>query len=203
VVVTEKLSSMVDYTDRATCPIFGDGAGAALIEGTTEEIGVIDSILRTDGKGLPFLHMKAGGSVSPPSYYTIDNRMHFIYQEGRAVYKNAVTQMTELTRQLMERNSLTKEDVQFVVPHQANLRIIEAVSKRLDLDESQVLVNIENVGNTSGASIPICLCDYEDRLKKGDNVILTAFGAGFTFGSMFLKWGYDGKQRVEEVKQNS
>jgi 3-oxoacyl-[acyl-carrier-protein] synthase-3 len=111
--------------------------------------------------------------------------------------------MTELTRQLMERNSLTKEDVQFVVPHQANLRIIEAVSKRLDLDESQVLVNIENVGNTSGASIPICLCDYEDRLKKGDNVILTAFGAGFTFGSMFLKWGYDGKQRVEEVKQNS
>jgi len=203
VVASEKLSSMVDYTDRATCPIFGDGAGAALVEATSEELGVMDSILRTDGKGLPFLHMKAGGSVCPPSYYTIDNRMHFIYQEGRAVYKNAVTQMTELTRQLMERNSMTKDDVQYVVPHQANLRIIEAVSKRLDLSEEQVLVNIENVGNTSGASIPICLCDYEDKLKKGDNIILTAFGAGFTFGSLYLKWGYDGKQRVEEIKQNS
>lgn len=198
VVAAEKISSMVDYRDRATCPIFGDGSGAALVEATTEDIGVMDSILRTDGKGLPFLHMKAGGSVCPPSYDTVDNRMHFIYQEGRAVYKNAVTQMTELSRQLMERNGLTTEDVRYVVPHQANLRIIEAVSGRLGLTEEQVLVNIENTGNTSAASIPICLAEYEEKFKKGDNIILTAFGAGFTFGSVYLKWGYDGKKRKEE-----
>ena len=203
IVAAEKLSSMVDYTDRATCPIFGDGAGAVLVEPTTEELGVIDSILRTDGKGLPFLHMKAGGSVCPPSYYTIDNRMHFIYQEGRAVYKNAVTNMTETSAQIAERNHLNKDNIQFVIPHQANIRIIEAVARRLELTENQVLVNIQDVGNTSSASIPICLCQFEDRLKKGDNMILTAFGAGFTYGAVYLKWGYDGKERLEEENNSA
>lgn len=195
VVAAEKLSSMTDYTDRTTCPLFGDGAAAVLLEPTTDELGVLDTHLRTDGAGLPFLHMKAGGSTCPPSYFTIDNRMHYIYQEGRAVYKNAVTDMVESSVTVAERNNLSGTDIQWVIPHQANLRIIEAVASRLDVTPEKVLVNIERYGNTSCASIPLCLWDYEDKLKKGDNIILTAFGAGFSWGAIYLKWGYDGKAR--------
>lgn len=189
----EKMSSIVDYTDRATCPLFGDGAAAVLVEPTTEELGWRDSILRTDGKGLPFLCMKAGGSVCPPSYFTIDHRMHHIHQEGRTVYKFAVTNMSELTSQIVERNGLSKDNIAYIVPHQANIRIIEAVAARLDVPMEQVLVNIQHLGNTSGASIPLALWENEDKLKKGDNLVLTAFGAGFTYGAAWLKWAYDKK----------
>ncbi|MBR4552478.1 MAG: ketoacyl-ACP synthase III [Bacteroidaceae bacterium] len=189
----EKMSSIVDYTDRATCPLFGDGAAAVLVEPTTEELGWRDSILRTDGKGLPFLCMKAGGSVCPPSYFTIDHRMHHIHQEGRTVYKFAVTNMSELTSQIVERNGLSKDNIAYIVPHQANIRIIEAVAARLDVPMDQVMVNIQHLGNTSGASIPLALWENEDKLKKGDNLVLTAFGAGFTYGAAWLKWAYDKK----------
>ena len=189
----DKMSSMVDYTDRATCPLFGDGAGAVLVEGTEEEnVGYMDSYLRTDGKGLPFLHMKAGGSVCPPSHFTVDHRLHFLYQEGRTVFRYAVTNMSEDCALIAERNGLTKDNIQWVVPHQANMRIIEAVAKRLDLSPEQVMVNIEHYGNTSAGTIPLALWDYENRLRKGDNIILTAFGAGFVHGASYLKWAYDG-----------
>lgn len=193
VVGADKMSSMVDYTDRATCPIFGDGAAAVLLEGTTEELGVIDSILRTDGKGLPFLHLKAGGSVCPSSNFTVDQRMHYIYQEGRTVFKYAVSNMSDLSAEIAKRNNLTNDTIDWVVTHQANLRIIDAVAHRLEVPDEKVLINIEKVGNTSAASIPLCLWEYEKKLKKGDNLILAAFGAGFTFGSLYLKWGYDSK----------
>ena len=189
----EKMSSMVDYTDRSTCPLFGDGAAAVLVEPTTEDLGWKDSVLRTDGLGLPFLSMKAGGSACPPSYYTVDHRMHFVHQEGRTVFKYAVTNMSELSAMIAERNGLTKENLAYVIPHQANIRIIEAVANRLELPMEKVLVNIQRYGNTSGASIPLALWDFEDKLRKGDNLILTAFGAGFTSGAAFMKWAYDGK----------
>lgn len=193
----EKMSSMTDYKDRATCPLFGDGAAAVLIEATEEEgIGYMDSYLRTDGKGLPYLHMKAGGSVCPASHFTVDHRLHYIYQEGRTVFRYAVTNMSEDCALIAERNNLNKENIAFVVPHQANLRIIEAVAKRLDLPEEQVLVNIEHIGNTSAASIPLALWENEKRLKKGDNIILTAFGAGFVHGASYLKWAYNGADRA-------
>lgn len=193
----EKMSSMTDYKDRATCPLFGDGAAAVLIEATEEEgIGYMDSYLRTDGKGLPYLHMKAGGSVCPASHFTVDHRLHYIYQEGRTVFRYAVTNMSEDCALIAERNNLNKENIAFVVPHQANLRIIEAVAKRLDLLEEQVLVNIEHIGNTSAASIPLALWENEKRLKKGDNIILTAFGAGFVHGASYLKWAYNGADRA-------
>lgn len=193
VVGADKMSSMVDYTDRATCPLFGDGAGAVLVEATEEEnVGYIDSYLRTDGKGLPFLHMKAGGSVCPPSHFTVDHRLHYLYQEGRTVFRYAVTNMSEDCALIAERNGLAKDNIQWVVPHQANMRIIEAVAKRLDLSPDQVMVNIEHYGNTSAATIPLALWDYESRLRKGDNIILTAFGAGFVHGASYLKWAYDG-----------
>ena len=193
VVGADKMSSMVDYTDRATCPLFGDGAGAVLLESTEEEnVGYMDSYLRTDGKGLPFLHMKAGGSVCPPSHFTVDHRLHFLYQEGRTVFRYAVTNMSEDCALIAERNGLTKDNIQWVVPHQANMRIIEAVAKRLDLAPEQVMVNIEHFGNTSAATIPLALWEYENRLRKGDNIILTAFGAGFVHGASYLKWAYDG-----------
>ena len=191
---SDKMSSMVDYSDRATCPIFGDGAAAVMIEGTTEEYGILDSILRTDGKGLPFLHMKAGGSVCPPSYFTVDNKMHYIYQEGRTVFKYAVSNMSAITVAVAERNGLTKENIDWVVPHQANMRIIDAVASRLEVPMEKVMVNIQRYGNTSAGTLPLCLWDYEKKLKKGDNLIFTAFGAGFTYGAVYVKWGYDSKE---------
>ena len=191
----DKMSSMVDYTDRATCPIFGDGAAAVMLEPTTEDSGIMDSILRTDGKGLPFLHMKAGGSVCTPSYFTVDHKMHYIYQEGRTVFKYAVSNMSEITATIAEKNGLTKENINWVIPHQANMRIIDAVASRLEVPMEKVMVNIQRYGNTSAGTLPLCLWDYEKQLKKGDNLIFTAFGAGFTFGAVYVKWGYDGNMK--------
>ena len=190
----DKMSSMVDYTDRATCPIFGDGAAAFMLEPTTEDVGIMDAILHTDGKGLPFLHMKAGGSVCPPSYFTVDNRMHYIYQEGRTVFKYAVSNMSDVSAELAARNNLTKDDINWIIPHQANLRIIDAVAHRMEVPSEKVMVNIERYGNTSAGTLPLCIWDFEEKLKKGDNLIFTAFGAGFTWGAVYVKWGYDGKK---------
>ena len=191
----DKMSSMVDYSDRATCPIFGDGAAAVLVEPTTEDYGIMDSMLRTDGKGLPFLHMKAGGSVCTPSYFTVDHKMHYIYQEGRTVFKYAVSNMSEITATIAEKNGLTKENIDWVIPHQANMRIIDAVASRLAVPMEKVMVNIQRYGNTSAGTLPLCLWDYEKHLKKGDNLIFTAFGAGFTYGAIYVKWGYDGSMK--------
>ena len=195
VIGADKMSSVTDYTDRQTCPLFGDGAGAVLIEASEEEgLGVRDSFLRTDGKGLPFLHMKAGGSVCPPSHFTVDHRLHYIYQEGRTVFRYAVTSMSDDCVLIAERNNLSKDNIRFVVPHQANIRIIEAVAKRLELTMDKVMVNIEHFGNTSAATIPLALWENEHLLRKGDNLILTAFGAGFTHGASYLKWAYNGNE---------
>ena len=193
VIGADKMSSLVDYTDRATCVLFGDGAGAVLVEATEEEnIGVQNSYLRTDGQGLPFLHMKAGGSVCPPSHFTVDHRLHYLYQEGRTVFRYAVTDMSNDVMKIMEMNNLKAEDVNWVIPHEANLRIIEAVTKRAGIPLDKVVVNIDHYGNTSAATIPLALWDAESQLKKGDNVIFTAFGAGFVHGASFSKWAYDG-----------
>lgn len=193
VIGADKMSSLVDYTDRATCVLFGDGAGAVLVEATEEEnVGVQNSFLRTDGKGLPFLHMKAGGSVCPPSHFTVDHRMHYLYQEGRTVFRYAVTDMSNDVMKILEMNNLTADDVNWVIPHEANLRIIEAVTKRAGIPLDKVVVNIDHYGNTSAATIPLALWDAESKLKKGDNVIFTAFGAGFVHGASFYKWAYDG-----------
>ena len=193
VIGADKMSSMVDYTDRQTCVLFGDGAGAVLVEGTEEEgVGLQDAFFRTDGKGLPFLHMKAGGSVCPPSHFTVDHRLHYIYQEGRTVFRYAVTSMGDDVAEIMNRNGLTNDDVNWVVPHEANLRIIEAVAKRVNLPMEKIVVNIQRYGNTSGATIPLAMWDNEANFKKGDNVVLTAFGAGFTHGASLCKWAYDG-----------
>ncbi len=190
----DKMSSATDYKDRSTCPLFGDGAGAVLLEATEEEgVGLMDSYLRTDGIGLPFLHMKAGGSVSPASHFTVDHRMHFTYQEGRTVFRYAVTNMSADSALIAERNGLTKDNIQWIIPHQANMRIIEAVAKRLELPMEKVMVNIEHFGNTSAATIPLALWEYESKLRKGDNIIMTAFGAGFVHGANYYRWGYDGK----------
>ncbi|MEG1839381.1 MAG: beta-ketoacyl-ACP synthase III [Bacteroidaceae bacterium] len=194
IVGADKMSTMVDYTERATCPIFGDGAAAFMVEATTEDYGIMDSALRTDGKGLPFLHMKAGGSVCPPSYFTVDNKMHYIYQEGRTVFKYAVSNMSDITATIAERNHLDKSNIDWIVPHQANLRIIDAVANRLEVPMDKVLINIQHYGNTSAATLPLCIWDFESKLKKGDNMIFTAFGAGFTWGAVYVKWGYDGKK---------
>ena len=194
VIGADKMSSIVDYQDRQTCPLFGDGAAAVLLEATEEEnIGVLDSYLRTDGKGLPFLHMKAGGSVCPPNHFTVDHRLHYLYQEGRTVFRYAVTKMSDDCALVAERNGLDSSNIRFVVPHQANIRIIEAVAKRLELSMDKVMLNIEHFGNTSAATIPLALWEYENQLRKGDNLILTAFGAGFVHGASYLKWAYDGK----------
>lgn len=195
IVGADKMSSATDYTDRSTCPIFGDGAAAFMVEPTTEELGIMDSYLRTDGKGLPFLHMKAGGSVCPPSYFTIDNRMHYVYQEGRTVFKYAVSNMSDACAKIAERNHLNKDNIDWVIPHQANMRIIDAVAHRLEVPLDKVMVNIERYGNTSAGTLPLCIWDFEEKLKKGDNLIFTAFGAGFTWGAMYMKWGYDGKKQ--------
>ena len=201
VIGADKMSSMVDYTDRATCPLFGDGAGAVLVEATEEEdVGYMDSYFRTDGKGLPFLHMKAGGSVCPASHFTVDHRLHYLYQEGRTVFRYAVTNMSDDCALIAERNGLNKDNITWVIPHQANMRIIEAVAKRLELPLEQVMVNIEHYGNTSAGTIPLALWDYESRLRKGDNIIMTAFGAGFVHGASYLKWAYDGSQAAAPRK---
>lgn len=193
VVGAEKMSSIVDYTDRTTCVLFGDAGTAVLLEPTEEEIGIRDRILRSDGFGRVHLHMKAGGSVHPASHETVDNKMHYIYQEGQHVFKHAVSKMADVSVEIMERNNLTADDLAWLVPHQANLRIIGATAERMDLDKEKVMINIERYGNTTSATIPLCLWEWEKQLKKGDNIILAAFGAGFTWGAVYLKWGYDGK----------
>jgi 3-oxoacyl-[acyl-carrier-protein] synthase-3 len=191
VIGADKMSSIVDYSDRQTCVIFGDAACAVLLEPTTEDVGVMDHIFQADGSGRIHLHMKAGGSVKPPSHETIDAREHYIYQEGQPVFKYAVTKMADVSVEIMKKNNLSSDAVAWVVPHQANMRIIEATGRRMGVPMERVMVNIDKYGNTTTATIPLCLWDYEDRLRKGDNIILTAFGGGFTWGSVWLKWAYD------------
>ncbi|MDR0725559.1 MAG: ketoacyl-ACP synthase III [Prevotellaceae bacterium] len=188
----EKLTMYVDYTDRSTCPLFGDGAAAALIEPTTEDIGFIDSITKADGAGVKHLYLPAGGSLLPASIETIVRRQHYIIQDGQTVFKAAVSKMADTTMELMQRNNLTSDDIAWLVPHQANLRIIGATGNRMGLPKEKVMVNIDKFGNTSSATVPLCLWDYESKLKKGDNMIITTFGAGFTWGAIYLKWAYDG-----------
>jgi len=194
VVGADKMSSIVDYSERQTCIIFGDAAGAVLIEPSTNGYGIMDSILRSDGFGRVHLHQKAGGSVKPPSYETIDNKEHFVYQEGQAVFKFAVTHMADVSAEIMEKNGLTSEDIAYLVPHQANMRIIDATARRMGLEREKVMINIQRYGNTTNATIPMCLYEWEDKLKAGDNIILAAFGGGFTWGSIYLKWAYDSKK---------
>jgi 3-oxoacyl-[acyl-carrier-protein] synthase-3 len=190
VVGADKMSSIIDYTDRATCIIFGDGAGAVLLEPNSDGLGIIDSILKSDGSGAQYLHQKAGGSRKPASHETVDDKEHFVYQEGQAVFKFAVTNMAEVSAQIMERNHLQSKDVAWLVPHQANKRIIDATAQRMDLPEEKVMLNIDKYGNTTSGTLPLCLHDYESQLKKGDNIILSAFGGGFTWGAIYLKWAY-------------
>ncbi|WP_125717919.1 beta-ketoacyl-ACP synthase III [Flavobacterium ustbae] len=189
----DKMSSIVDYTDRATCIIFGDGAGAVLFEPNYEGLGLQDEYLRSDGVGRDFLKIPAGGSLIPPSEDTVKNRQHNIMQDGKTVFKYAVTNMADASELILQRNNLTNQDVDWLVPHQANKRIIDATSGRLELDDSKVLVNIERYGNTTSGTLPLVLADFENKLKKGDNVIFAAFGGGFTWGSIYLKWAYDTK----------
>ncbi|GAB3649180.1 ketoacyl-ACP synthase III [Echinicola sediminis] len=193
VIGADKMSSIVNYEDRTTCIIFGDGGGAVLLEPTTEELGVMDSIHRTDGSGAPYLHIKAGGSLIPASEESVKARQHYAYQEGSTVFKFAVTNMAEVSAQIMEKNKLKGEDIAWLVPHQANKRIIDATANRAGVGKEKVMMNIEKYGNTTAGTIPLCLWDYESQLKKGDNLILAAFGGGFTWGSVYLKWGYDPK----------
>ncbi len=188
VVAAEKMSSMTNYTDRSTCPLFGDGAGAMMLEPTDKNVGIIDGVFHINGEGLEHLWMPAGGSVLPASHETVDAQQHYVIQDGRNVYKHAVTDMLESSLEVAGRNNLTMDDVDWFVPHQANLRIIEAVASRAGIDNDKVLVNIEKYGNTSAASIPLCLDEYKNRLKKGDKIILTAFGAGFTWGALYIVW---------------
>lgn len=188
VVGADKMSSITDYTNRETCILFGDAAGAILLEPATDGTGIMDSILQTDGFGRVHLHMKAGGSVKPSSHETIDAKEHFVYQEGQPVFKFAVTKMADVAAEIMERNNLTSEEIAYLVPHQANLRIIEATARRMGVSKEQVMINIERYGNTTCATIPLCLWEWEKKLKKGDNIILAAFGGGFTWGSIWIKW---------------
>ena len=190
VVGCDKMSSIIDYTDRATCIIFGDGAGAVLLEPNNEGFGVLDSILRADGSGCQYLHQKAGGSMRPATHQTVDAKEHFVHQEGKAVFKFAVTNMADVSAEIMERNHLTSDDVAWLVPHQANKRIIDATAHRMGLDDSKVMLNIHKYGNTTSGTLPLCLWEWESRLKKGDNLILSAFGGGFTWGAIYLKWAY-------------
>lgn len=190
----EKMSVITDYTDRKTCPLFGDAAAAVLLEPTEEEFGVMDYILRSDGMGRNHLYMKAGGSLNPPSIETVTNREHYIYQDGQFVFKHAVTKMADTAAEIMEKNDLEAEDIAWLVPHQANLRIIAATGERMGIDPSKVMINIQKFGNTTSATIPLCLYEWEKQLHKGDNLILAAFGAGFTWGAVYLKWAYDTKE---------
>lgn len=197
----DKLSSFVDYTDRSICPLFGDGAGAILLEPTEEEVGLIDAKLYTDGVGYPHLHLKAGGSVFPATHETVDAKQHYIYQEGQVVFKYAVIKMADVSAEIMERNHLTHDDIAWVVPHQANLRIIDAVAKRMGVPKEKVMVNIEKYGNTTAATLPICLNEWEPKLKKGDKIILTTFGGGFTWGAAYVIWAYDGEEMATQKKK--
>lgn len=190
VVGGDKMSSITNYEDRATCIIFGDGCGAVLLEPNTEGNGIIDSVLKSDGIGSVYLHQKAGGSIKPASHETVDAREHFAYQEGQAVFKFAVTNMADVAAEVMEKNNLTGEDIAWLVPHQANKRIIDATASRTGLSADKVVINIERYGNTTNGTIPLCLWEWEDKFKKGDNIILAAFGGGFTWGSIYLKWAY-------------
>ncbi|MEI6488229.1 MAG: beta-ketoacyl-ACP synthase III [Bacteroidota bacterium] len=191
VVGGDKMSSILDYTDRSTCIIFGDGAGAVLLEPTTDGVGVMDSILGVDGSGRKYLHQKAGGSVKPPSHETIDAREHFVFQDGQPVFKRAVVGMADVSAEIMKNNNLTSEDVAWLVPHQANKRIIDVTAERMGLSSDKVMLNIQRYGNTTAGTIPLCLWDYEKQLKKGDNIIISTFGAGFTWGAVYVKWAYD------------
>jgi 3-oxoacyl-[acyl-carrier-protein] synthase-3 len=193
VVGVDKMSAIVDYTDRSTCIIFGDGAGAVLLEPSVDETGILDSILKTDGSGIEYLHMKAGGSLEPASIETVTNKKHFIYQEGKTVFKYAVAGMADVSAEIMERNHLSADDVAWLVPHQANMRIIDATANRMGLSKDKVMINIQRYGNTTAATIPLCLWEWEKQLNKGDNIILAAFGGGFTWGSVWVKWSYDTK----------
>ncbi|SKB80159.1 beta-ketoacyl-ACP synthase III [Daejeonella lutea] len=190
VVGGDKMSSIINYKDRKSCIIFGDGCGAVLLEPNTDGYGVIDSILKSDGSGGPYLHQKAGGSLRPASHETVDNDEHFLFQEGQAVFKFAVTNMADVAAEVMERNNLKADDIAWLVPHQANKRIIDATSNRTGIDPGRVMINIEKYGNTTNGTIPLCLWEWEKKLKKGDNLILAAFGGGFTWGSIYLKWAY-------------
>jgi 3-oxoacyl-[acyl-carrier-protein] synthase-3 len=190
VIGADKMSSIIDYTDRATCIIFGDGCGAVLLEPSTNGCGIVDSVLRGDGSGREYLHMKAGGSLKPASIETVMNKEHFVYQEGKAVFKSAVNGMVDTVSKVMERNQLTKNDVDWLVPHQANIRIINSVADGLDFDKSKVMINIEKYGNTTAGTLPLCLAEWEPKLKKGDKIILTTFGGGFTWGATYLTWAY-------------
>ena len=191
VVGGDKMSSIIDYTDRTTCIIFGDGAGAVMLEPTEEDLGVKDSILYSDGAGKKHLYQKSGGSVSPATEETVKNREHFVYQEGQPVFKAAVTGMADVSAEIMEKNNLAADDVSWLVPHQANLRIIDATARRMGLSTEKVMINIQKYGNTTAGTLPLCLADWESQLKKGDNIILSTFGGGFTWGAMYLKWGYN------------
>ena len=191
IVGADKMSAITDYTDRTTCVIFGDGAGAVMLEPSKDETGIIDTILRSDGSGRNYLIQKAGGSVLPPSEETVKQRLHYVYQEGQSVFKFAVTNMADVSAEIMEKNNLKSEDVAWLVPHQANLRIIDATARRMGLDESKVMINIQRYGNTTSGTIPLCLWEWEKKLKKGDNIVLATFGGGFTWGAAYLKWSYD------------
>ncbi|WLD23141.1 beta-ketoacyl-ACP synthase III [Flavobacterium dauae] len=189
----DKMSSIIDYTDRATCIIFGDGAGAVLIEPNTEGLGFQDEILKSDGIGREFLKIEAGGSLLPPSAETVANKQHYVHQDGKTVFKYAVSGMADVSEQIMQRNNLTHDDINWLAPHQANKRIIDATANRMGLNEEKVLVNIHNYGNTTSATLPLLLADFEDQFKKGDNIILASFGGGFTWGAIYLKWAYTKK----------
>ena len=191
VIGADKMSSIIDYTDRATCVIFGDGAGAVLLEPTTDGMGIQDSILRSDGAGEEFLHQKAGGSERPPTEGTVARKEHYVHQEGKTVFKFAVSKMADVSYEILERNQLTGDDVAWLVPHQANLRIIDATANRMGLSKDKVMINIDRFGNTTNGTIPICLSEWENKLHKGDNIVLSAFGGGFTWGAVYLKWAYD------------
>jgi 3-oxoacyl-[acyl-carrier-protein] synthase-3 len=191
VVGADKMSAITDYTDRTSCPLFGDAAGAVLLEPAKDGYGIMDYIFHTDGSGQKYLHMKAGGSVKPASHETVDAREHYIYQEGQSVFKFAVINMADVAAEIMQRNKLKAEDIAWLVPHQANLRIIDATGRRMGLPPEKVMINIQNYGNTTTATIPLCLWEYENKIKKGDKIILAAFGGGFTWGSVYLKWAYD------------
>jgi 3-oxoacyl-[acyl-carrier-protein] synthase-3 len=193
VVGADKMSSIVDYTDRTTCVLFGDGAGAVLLEPNTDGYGILDNILRSDGSGRKYLHQKAGGSVMPASHETVDQKLHVVFQDGQPVFKAAVVGMADVSEEIMKRNNLTADDVAYLVPHQANLRIIDATARRMGVGSDKVMINIQRYGNTTAATIPLCLHDWENQLKKGDNLILAAFGGGFTWGSIWVKWAYDPK----------
>ena len=188
----DMMSSITDYTDRTTCPLFGDAAAAVLLEPVEEGLGIIDAILQVDGSGVNHLHMKAGGSLRPSSHETVEAREHFVYQEGQAVFKVAVSKMADVSVDIMKRNGLKSEELHWLVPHQANMRIIEAVARRMGIPKEKVMINIEKYGNTTAATIPLCLWEWESKLKKGDNLVLAAFGGGFTWGSIYIKWTYDG-----------